>query len=61
MNEHSHEVSMNGLFQQAAEDYMSSKNTLKECLKNNQKEADCHTERLLYEIDGQAYHTLKGH
>ncbi|MBL7021587.1 MAG: hypothetical protein ISR86_13755 [Nitrospinaceae bacterium] len=50
------------MLQKAGEDLMSSKNVLTACLNKNRKDINrCQSERSIYEVEGQTYHTLKGH
>ncbi len=59
---HDHGSGMDTILRQAGEDLMKSKNVLTACLDKNREDINrCQAERSIYEVDGQTYHTLKGH
>lgn len=59
---HDHGGGMGALLQKSGEDLMNSKNVLTACLDKNREDINgCRAERSIYEVEGQTYHTLKGH
>lgn len=59
---HDHGGGGGAILERAGEDLVSSKNVLTACLDKNREDINrCQAERAIYEVEGQTYHTLKGH